>query len=78
MSDKLSWIEKERGNRTRAAIKWIMQQEGVTSVIPGFRNVRQAEDNLKALEVKEFSREELVKLKAFYEKEVHKYIRGAY
>ncbi|OHR67379.1 aldo/keto reductase [Bacillus sp. HMSC76G11] len=78
LSDKLSWIEKERGNRTRAAIKWIMQQEGVTSVIPGFRNVRQAEDNLKALEVKEFSREELVKLKAFYEKEVHKYIRGAY
>jgi aryl-alcohol dehydrogenase-like predicted oxidoreductase len=78
LSDKLEWIEKERGNRTRAAIKWILQQEEVTSVIPGFRSVKQVEDNLKALNVKGFSRDELERLKLFYEKEVHEFIRGVY
>jgi aryl-alcohol dehydrogenase-like predicted oxidoreductase len=78
LSDELNWIEKGRGNRTRAAIKWILQQEEVSSVIPGFRSVKQAEDNLKALNAKEFSPEELQTLKSFYEKEVHTHIRGAY
>jgi aryl-alcohol dehydrogenase-like predicted oxidoreductase len=78
LSDELSWIEEERGNRTRAAIKWILQQEEVTSVIPGFRSVKQVEDNLKALNAKEFSPEELQTLKSFYDKEVHTHIRGAY
>jgi aryl-alcohol dehydrogenase-like predicted oxidoreductase len=78
LSDELNWIEKGRGNRTRAAIKWILQQEEVSSVIPGFRSVKQVEDNLKALNAKEFSPEELQPLKSFYEKEVHTHIRGAY
>ncbi|MDT9025755.1 aldo/keto reductase [Rossellomorea yichunensis] len=78
LSDELNWIEKGRGNRTRAAIKWILQQEEVSSVIPGFRSVKQVEDNLKALNAKEFSPEELQTLKSFYEKEVHTHIRGAY
>lgn len=78
LSDELNWIEKRRGNRTRAAIKWILQQEEVSSVIPGFRSVKQVEDNLKALNAKEFSPEELQTLKDFYEKEVHSHIRGAY
>jgi aryl-alcohol dehydrogenase-like predicted oxidoreductase len=78
LSDELNWIEKGRGNRTRAAIKWILQQEGVSSVIPGFRNVKQVEDTLEALNAKEFSHGELETLKDFYEKEVHAHIRGAY
>ncbi|MDX8344534.1 aldo/keto reductase [Rossellomorea sp. YZS02] len=78
LSDELNWIEKGRGNRTRAAIKWILQQEGVSSVIPGFRSVKQVEDTLEALKAKEFSQEELQTLKGFYEKEVHAHIRGAY
>ena len=78
LSNNLKWIENERGNRTRAAIKWILQQEEVTSVIPGFRNVKQVEDNLMALKVKDFSKDELQKLKDFYNEEVHAHIRGAY
>lgn len=78
LSDEMDWIEKGRGNRTRAAIKWILQQEEVSSVIPGFRSVKQVKDNLKALYAKEFSPEELQTLKGFYEKEVHAHIRGAY
>ncbi|BCB02519.1 aldo/keto reductase [Bacillus sp. KH172YL63] len=78
LSDELDWIGHERGNRTRAAIKWILQQEEVTTVIPGFRNVKQVEDNLAALHVKDFSQEEMQKLHDFYKQRVHPHIRGAY
>ncbi|MFQ3545670.1 aldo/keto reductase [Halobacillus rhizosphaerae] len=78
LSRELEWIGDGRGNMTRAALKWIMQQQGVTSVIPGFRNVSQVEDNLGALEVKDFTDQELKELKAFYNGEVHENIRGVY
>ncbi|SIA99794.1 aldo/keto reductase [Mycobacteroides abscessus subsp. abscessus] len=61
-----------------AAIKWILQQPEVSTVIPGFRNVKQVESNLEALDAKPFSEEELQKLKDFYQKEVHAHIRGVY
>ncbi|RLQ94640.1 aldo/keto reductase [Falsibacillus albus] len=78
LSRKLQWIGQDRGNMTRAALKWILEQDAVTSVIPGFRNVKQVEDNLKTLHVKEFSQDEKEILKKFYNEEVHEHIRGAY
>ncbi|GAA0370111.1 aldo/keto reductase [Alkalibacterium iburiense] len=78
LSREVSWIGDERDSITRAALKWVMQQEAVTSVIPGFKNVKQVEDNLKSLEVKNFSAEELKKLETFYWENVHAHIRGPY
>lgn len=78
LSEELSWIEEGRGNRTRAALKWVMQQPGVTSVIPGFKNVKQVEDNLQAIEAQPFNTEELKQLRQFYEENVHIHIRGGY
>lgn len=78
LSREVSWIGDERDSITRAALKWVMQQEAVTSVIPGFKNVKQVEDNLKSLEVKKFSAEELKKLETFYWENVHAHIRGPY
>ncbi|UOR11439.1 aldo/keto reductase [Halobacillus amylolyticus] len=78
LSKKLDWIGGDRGNMGRAALKWVMQQEAVTSVIPGFRNKSQVEDNLQALNVKPFSTQELQQLQQFYQQEVHDSIRGVY
>lgn len=78
LSRKLNWIAEGRGNMTRAALKWILEHEAVTSVIPGFRNVQQAEDNLTALHVEDYTTEELERLKQFYQNEVKEHIRGAY
>ncbi|UOQ44964.1 aldo/keto reductase [Halobacillus salinarum] len=78
LSRELEWIAVGRGNMTQASIRWILQQEAVTSAIPGFRNVSQVEDNLQALEVKPFTDKELADLKSFYKEEVHDYIRGVY
>lgn len=78
LSEQLKWIGNNRGSMTRAALKWVMQQEAVTSVIPGFKNEKQVLDNLKSIDVPPFSKDELDKLSEFYWKDVHSHIRGPY
>lgn len=78
LSHELEWIAKARGNMARAALRWILDQDAVSCVIPGFRNVRQVEDNLAAIEVPSFTQLEKEKLQQFYENQVHPFIRGPY
>lgn len=78
LASQLDWIAEGRGNMTRAALRWLLDFPEITCVIPGFRNVRQVEDNLGVLEAKPFSKEEHALLRKFYEEEVHGHIRGAY
>lgn len=58
--------------------QWILDQEAVTSVIPGFKTVAQVMDNLEAEKVPSFTTEELDRLAAFYDEKVHAHIRGVY
>lgn len=78
LAEELRWIAEGRGNMTRASLRWLLDQAGVSCVIPGFRNVAQVEDNLGALEVPSFRAEEQERLKRFYQDKVHDRIRGAY
>jgi len=78
LSRKLAWIGEGRGNMARGAIRWILDNPDITCVIPGFRNAKQVEDNLAALDAKPFSAEEQERLRSFYRSEVHDHIRGAY
>lgn len=78
LADQLSWIAEGRESMAAAAIRWILDQEAVTCAIPGFKNVRQVEQNLAAMESKSFSEAELRKLHNFYEDSVKHSIRGPY
>jgi aryl-alcohol dehydrogenase-like predicted oxidoreductase len=78
LSNQLKWIADGRGNMTRAALRWILESDAIACVIPGFKNVRQVEDYLAALDVPSFSSEELTKLREFYLANVEGNIRGAY
>jgi len=78
LAERLRWIADGRGNMTRAALRWILDKEEVSCVIPGFKNVRQVEDNLAAADVPPFTEEEERKLAAFYRDEVAPWIRGPY
>ncbi|OXM86549.1 aldo/keto reductase [Paenibacillus rigui] len=78
LSRELAWIGEERGNMTRAALRWILDSPHITCVIPGFKNVAQVEDNLGVVSVPSFTSEELARLQSFYEEKVHAHIRGAY
>ncbi|MDE1549078.1 aldo/keto reductase [Jeotgalibaca caeni] len=74
----LEWMKEDRGTLAQAALKWILEEEAVTSVIPGFRSVQQVDDNLASLKIKGYTNEERQRLQDFYTREVHQYIRGAY
>jgi aryl-alcohol dehydrogenase-like predicted oxidoreductase len=78
LSNQLQWIETGRGNMTKAALRWILDQDAVTCAIPGFKTVKQVEDNLQAVSVPSFSKEELARINEFYQKDVHSHIRGVY
>ncbi|MGM0875197.1 MAG: aldo/keto reductase [Bacillota bacterium] len=78
LSEQLSWIANGRGNMTRAALRWILGHEEITTVIPGFKTVKQVEDNLQTTEVPSFSEPELKKLTDFYHQEIYPNIRGVY
>lgn len=78
LADKLSWIAENRGSMTQASLKWILEHEAVSSVIPGFKTVKQVEDNLQALNAAAYSEDELRKIEQFYKEEVASNIRGPY
>lgn len=78
LSNELSWIAEDRENMTRASLKWILEHEAVSTVIPGFKTVAQVKDNLAAVNVKNFTDQELETLSRFYQEKVHGEIQGAY
>ncbi|QFK71564.1 aldo/keto reductase [Pradoshia sp. D12] len=78
LSNQLSWIADGRGTMANSALRWILDHEEITCAIPGFKNAQQVDQNLKAIQTKSFSKEELDRLQTFYMNEVHDYIRGPY
>lgn len=78
LAGKLNWIAEGRGNMTRAALKWILQHDEISCVIPGFKTVAQVEDNLQTENLSAYTKEEIQKLATFYQEEVRGEIKGAY
>ncbi|OUS70457.1 aldo/keto reductase [Paenibacillus sp. MY03] len=78
LAEQLRWIEVGRDNMARASLRWLLDHEAITCVIPGFKNVRQVQDNLSALHVQPFSDDEMDRVRAFYKDHVHAHIRGSY
>jgi aryl-alcohol dehydrogenase-like predicted oxidoreductase len=78
LARELSWIADGRGNMAQASMRWILDNPNVTCVIPGFKNVKQVEDNLGAMDVASFSPAEEERLASWYDSNVKAHIRGAY
>ncbi|MDQ6420154.1 aldo/keto reductase [Paenibacillus sp. LHD-117] len=78
LAEQLRWIEVDRNNMTRASLRWLLDHEAITCVIPGFKNVAQVQDNLAALHVPPFSDDEMDRIRTFYKEHVHAHIRGSY
>lgn len=78
LAENLRWMAEGRGTMAQASMRWILQHPEVSCVIPGFKNTAQIDDNLGTLAARDFSAEEMAKLSAFYENDVHAHIRGPY
>ena len=60
------------------ALRWCLDFQAVSVIIPGARNVSQAQGNARASVLAPLSREQHVKLASFYERDVAAHIRGPY
>lgn len=78
LADELKWIAEGRRSMASAALRWILDQKQITCIIPGFKNVKQVEDNLSALDTKPFSAEEQKEIQRFYQEKVRDFVRGPY
>lgn len=78
LSEQLRWIGENRKSMATAALRWCLDQKGVTCAIPGFKSVKQVLANLEAQDVPAFTPDELEKLTQFYRENVADYIRGPY
>ena len=78
LTEELSWIAEGRETLSSAALRWILDQDAITCAIPGFKNAKQVEQNLQAIHTTPFSKEELQRIRSFYESKVESNIRGAY
>lgn len=78
LADQLKWIANGRNSMASAALRWILDQKEITCIIPGFKNVKQVQNNLASLEEKSFTNEEAEQIQRFYHENVKDFIRGAY
>lgn len=78
LANELRFIAEGRGTMARAAMRWILDFDAISCIIPGFKTVAQVEDNLATLDVPPFSPEEHARLRKFYETKVKDHIRGPY
>lgn len=60
------------------SLRWILDHDAVSVVIPGARNRKQVEGNAAASDLPSLSGDTHKSLRDFYEKEVRSYIRGPY
>jgi aryl-alcohol dehydrogenase-like predicted oxidoreductase len=60
------------------AMRWILDHEAVTTVIPGASRPSQAQRNVRATDLSPLPAQVHASLRAFYDREVKQHIRGPY
>jgi aryl-alcohol dehydrogenase-like predicted oxidoreductase len=78
LADALKAILPEGMSLAEMALRWVLDFDAVTVVIPGARNPRQARANAAASDLPTLGRELHARLMEFYETQVAANIRGAY
>jgi aryl-alcohol dehydrogenase-like predicted oxidoreductase len=71
------WVPADM-NMVQMALRWILDFEVVTTVIPGASKVEQAINNASASDLAELSNDVHDKLRVFYAQQVHAHVRGVY
>ena len=63
---------------SQSALRWCLDQDGVSVIIPGASKIEQATSNPEVSDLPSFSAEVLAELSDFYQQKVHPHIRGVY
>lgn len=77
-SNALKAFAPDTMNMAQMALRWILDFDAVTVIIPGASSPQQARANVTASELAPLGKELHAKLRAFYETQVAAHIRGPY
>lgn len=78
LAGEVAWMADDRGSMAAAAMRWVLDQPGVSCVIPGFRHAAQVRENLRAAQVPSFDPQQLRRLRLWHDERVAPHIRGPY
>jgi aryl-alcohol dehydrogenase-like predicted oxidoreductase len=78
LTDSLKAMLPDGRSLAETALRWVLDFDAVTVVIPGARNPRQARANAAASDLAPLGRDLHARLREFYETQVAADIRGAY
>lgn len=78
LADKLKAMTPDSMNMAQFALRWCLDFDAVTTVIPGATRPQQARDNATTSDLQPLSAELHERLADFYNREVKEHIRGAY
>ena len=78
LADALKPMLRAGMNMAQFALRWCLDFDAVTTVIPGATRPQQARDNAAASDLPPLSGELHARLRTFYREEVAEHIRGAY
>jgi len=78
LADRLKPLVPAGMTMAQMAMRWILDHEAVSVIIPGASSVAQAKENAAVSQMPPLSRELHGKLSAFYRDEVHGHVRGPY
>jgi aryl-alcohol dehydrogenase-like predicted oxidoreductase len=76
--EELKTLVPEGMNLTQTALRWILDFDAVTVVIPGSKSPNQIPENASASQLPSLSKSLHVKLNAFYNEKIIQHIRGKY
>lgn len=74
--EALKQVFRDQTNLAPSALKWILQFDEVSCIIPGASNVNQVESNLSAFNVPEFTTAQLQAVQEIYEKFIKKSVHS--
>ena len=78
LSNSIKELLPENITMVQLALRWILDHEAVSTIIPGASSPAQAKGNALAAEMAPISEELHAKLTEFYTTQVHEFIRGKY
>ena len=78
LTDRVRPLLGEGASMADLAMRWILDHDAVTTVIPGASKVSQASGNVAASDLAPLGSQRHERIKAFYQSEVRQHIRGPY
>lgn len=74
--EKIKVLFPEQENLSQIALKWILMNENISSVIPGASKPYQVDSNIESIKIPSISKEKLKAIQTIYESDIKPYVHN--